>query len=52
MPAAADFSLVMRPYRTQENQVDGVVLALIEKSSAALLNAWNSARRGENTDTA
>ena len=24
------FSLVMRPYRTQENQVDGVVLALIE----------------------
>jgi two-component system, chemotaxis family, CheB/CheR fusion protein len=33
------FSLMMRPYRTQENRVDGVVLALVEKTSLASINA-------------
>jgi two-component system CheB/CheR fusion protein len=33
------FSLVMRPYCTEENRVDGVVLALIEKTSIATSNA-------------
>ena len=30
------FSLLMRPYRTQDNYVDGVVLALVERASLAM----------------
>ncbi len=31
--AGRDFSLLLRPYRTQDNQVDGVVLALVENGA-------------------
>jgi len=43
------FSLVMRPYRTQENQVDGVVLALIERPAGGSFNS-SMAPTGENTN--
>jgi two-component system CheB/CheR fusion protein len=33
------YSLMMRPYRTEENRVDGVVLALVEKTALASFNA-------------